>query len=74
MVSRPPLEFVPRRVARLGHVTSIEPKGIVRLERAGDPKIVFQRMIRGIEVLFQQDDEATYIDTMLGMLSRSSET
>jgi len=87
------------------YVTFIDPKGIVRLERADDPKIVLHRTIKEIEaalgdpdmtlnsfivsntryadvatwghskeelrrhhVLFQQDDRATYIGTMLDML------
>ncbi len=83
-------------------ITFIDPKGIVRLDRADDPKIVFHRTIKDIEremgdpwvtlnsfivantrydevaswgfskdelrdrhVLFQKDDQHTYIETML---------
>jgi hypothetical protein len=38
------------------HVTFIDPKGIVRLERADDPKIVFHRTIKEIEVALGNPD------------------
>jgi hypothetical protein len=90
------------------YVTFIDPKGIVRLERVDDPKIVFHRTIKEIEaalgdpdvtlnsfivsntryadvatwghskeelrghhVLFQKDDRARYIGTMLDMILNS---